>query len=107
MIHKIEGKSDGLNDAQESPAVDIISALKQKGANLLVADPHIQQFELDGEKVYTHSLSTTDFEQSDLVLITTNHTNFNYEQIGQSAQMIFDTLNVKDQLGNPPVSLTG
>lgn len=82
-----------IDDVRESPSLDIISLLKNEGANISVVDPFVKSIRLNGEVIETVSLTEELLENMDLSLLTTDHTDFDYELIGKKSKTIFDTRN--------------
>lgn len=82
-----------VDDIRESPALDIIGLLRQKGAEVDYHDPYIPKITHDDwflESVpdFIEVASTVD-----CVVIVTNHTTYDYPQILEKAQLIIDTRN--------------
>ncbi|MEJ5240786.1 MAG: nucleotide sugar dehydrogenase [Anaerolineales bacterium] len=95
-----------VDDIRESPALDVIGLLHQKGAQVSYHDPYIPHLEThDG----LHLESVPDLlqavRQADAVVIITNHKVYDYPAILEAAQFIFDTRNALGSLGksNPKV----
>jgi UDP-N-acetyl-D-glucosamine dehydrogenase len=83
-----------IDDVRESPALQVLDLLEKAGSNYTVVDSFVKQFKLCGEIVEPRkSFSSQDLEEADLVLITTNHTDFDYELLAKSEALIFDTRN--------------
>jgi len=91
-----------IDDARESPSVRIYELLTQKGANIEVVDPFVKQFWTrehdftygnDGPSIKTVALTDERLQQADIVIITTDHTDFPYANIVEHAKMVFDTRN--------------
>lgn len=81
-----------ISDIRESPALDIISLLLKKGAEVCFSDPYIKQLEVE-EKIMQCYPITEDISVFDLVAIITDHSVFNYEEIVTRAQFVLDTRN--------------
>ncbi|MBP1915428.1 UDP-N-acetyl-D-glucosamine dehydrogenase [Lederbergia galactosidilyticus] len=97
-----------IDDYRESPVLPILERLDASGAQWNVVDPYVKQFKLNGKINYT--AENTDPEllrNADLVLIATDHSEFRYNEILNSASAIFDTRNVfeKDASHNNVFSL--
>lgn len=93
LVLGVAYKAD-IGDVRESPAVDIISALRHKGAEVTVYDPHVKDLTIGGEAVPLQAQPDDDALQSaDAVLILTNHAAFDYARIGEHADIIVDTRN--------------
>ena len=82
-----------VDDIRESPALDIIGLLRQKGAEVDYHDPYIPKITHDDWFLE----SVPDFIEfastADCVVIVTNHTIYDYPQILEKAQLIIDTRN--------------
>ena len=84
-----------IDDYRESPAIRVIEELKKVGADIKYYDPYISKFKdgeltIEGEKELTKGL----LESSDIVIITTAHTNVDYKFVCDNAKVVFDTKNV-------------
>ena len=84
-----------IDDYRESPAIRVIEELLKVGANVKYYDPWVSSFKqgslsMNSEKKLTEKL----IKSSDLVMITTAHTNVDYNLVSKNAKAIFDTKNV-------------
>jgi UDP-N-acetyl-D-glucosamine dehydrogenase len=104
LILGIAYKPD-IDDLRESPALDVIHLLQEKGADVVYHDPFIPQ--LDHENLLMDSVSDlmAEAEQADCVAIITNHSNYDYPKILEAARLMVDTRNALGKLGkdNPKV----
>ena len=83
-----------IDDYRESPVIPILEQLDKYGADWKVVDPHVKSFNLNQNEYNVYEKPTEEMLQSaDLVLITTNHSDFNYKKIADNAKLIFDTRN--------------
>ncbi|SDN02613.1 UDP-N-acetyl-D-glucosamine dehydrogenase [Fictibacillus solisalsi] len=82
-----------IEDMRESPVIPILEKLDTAGARFTVVDPHVKTFRYMGGIVETHELSKEVLENADLVLLTTDHSAFDYELIAQHSPVLFDTRN--------------
>jgi UDP-N-acetyl-D-glucosamine dehydrogenase len=80
-----------IEDVRESPALDIMLLLKQRGAHITFSDPHVPALQLDGIDLRSCDLHTV--ASADCVVITTDHSAFEYPTIAQQAKLIVDTRN--------------
>ncbi len=89
-----------IDDYRESPALRVIEILKREKADVDFYDPWIMEYKYKGQTYKGLSGITPEIISSyDLVMITTAHTNVDYEMIQKNAEMIFDTKNVmKDMI---------
>ncbi len=83
-----------IDDCRESPAIRVIEELQKKGANVSYYDPWVKSF-CHGKLAMTsvEELSAEVLENADIVIITTAHTNVDYEFIQKHSKVIFDTKN--------------
>lgn len=83
-----------IDDYRESPAIRVINELEKVGANVVFYDPWVLEYHdhkdiRRGEAELTANL----LQNSDLIMITTAHTNIDYSFVQQNAKFIFDTKN--------------
>lgn len=93
LVLGIAYKKD-IDDYRESPVLKIIEKLNKAGAEWNIVDPHVREFTLNGEKLQTYDLSEVELAQADIVLITTDHSDFDYQYIENMSNTILDTRNV-------------
>ncbi len=84
-----------VDDVRESPALDIISLLRQKGADVSYCDPHVPEIGLENDvrmpsQVYSAGL----LKNADCVVIATDHTAFDWREIAAYSRVIVDTRHV-------------
>lgn len=82
-----------IDDYRESPVLPLLDKLIKAGAEWRVVDPFIKEFRLNGEIYETCEMTQENIQEADLVLIGTNHSYFNYEEILEKANFVFDTRN--------------
>lgn len=83
-----------IDDYRESPVLPILEKLEDDGADWTVVDPYVKEFKFRNERMVPIENITADLLQSaDLVVIATNHTDFDYDEILDSSKVIFDTRN--------------
>ncbi|WP_257350248.1 nucleotide sugar dehydrogenase [Pseudalkalibacillus decolorationis] len=90
-----------IDDVRESPVLDILEQLKEQGADFVVVDPHVKSFKLGEEVVEPVGLSNDVLKEADLVLLTTDHSEFDYELISEVSPVIFDTRNALKDYKKP------
>jgi UDP-N-acetyl-D-glucosamine dehydrogenase len=94
-----------VDDLRESPALDVIGLLHQKGAEVNYHDPYIPSLTEDSIQLDSVADLTKTLKSSDCVVIITNHSQYNYEEILEFAPCIVDTRNALGKAGrsNPKV----
>ncbi|MBO1511772.1 nucleotide sugar dehydrogenase [Metabacillus bambusae] len=96
LILGVAYKKD-IDDVRESPVLEILKDLDKTGANWKVVDPFVPEFKHNKQKVKTYDLTEELIEAADLVLLTTDHSDFNYELLAKKSKVIFDTRNAMKQ----------
>lgn len=83
-----------VDDMRESPSVQIMEILEQKGAQVAYSDPHVPVF----PKMREHHFDLSSVEVSeqtlkdyDAVVLATDHDRFDYELIKSKAKLIIDS----------------
>lgn len=88
-----------IDDYRESPAFKVIELLEKNGADLIVNDPYCPISKYKG-KIYNSVEWTEVIDDSDIVVITTNHSCYDYESIVSRAKVIYDTRNATKNVIN-------
>jgi UDP-N-acetyl-D-glucosamine dehydrogenase len=88
-----------IDDLRESPALDVIHLLKEKGAEVSYHDPYIPH--LDHDNIVLDSVPDlmAAVAEADCVAIITNHSDYDYAAILNAAQLIVDTRNALGKAG--------
>ncbi len=92
LILGVAYKKD-VGDMRESPALDVIELLAQKGAAVTFHDPHVREFTVGGTIYKNTDLTDEAISAADLVVILTDHSAIDYERLVASAHRVFDTRN--------------
>ncbi len=83
-----------IDDVRESPALDIIELLHQKGADVGYHDPFVPEFAHNGH-IYRSKTSLIDaLEIADCVVIVTDHSVYDWSQLSRLTRSVVDTRNV-------------
>jgi UDP-N-acetyl-D-glucosamine dehydrogenase len=96
LVLGIAYKKD-VDDLRESPALKIMDLLMQEGAEVSYNDPHIPR--CAGMRHYPHfdmvsePLTERVLQASDLVLLVTDHSAYDYAWLASQARLIIDTRN--------------
>ncbi len=95
-----------IDDWRESPAIEVMKLLQAQGATLTYYDRYVPQIIL-GEQSMTSELDlVAAVANSDLVLITTEHTNVDYQLAIDHAKAILDTRGITRKLADPEHKVT-
>jgi len=85
-----------VDDVRESPSLELIKLLKEKGAKVDYNDPHVPRTHKMREydlKMTSKKLSAAMLAKYDAVLISTDHTSYDYQFIVDNARLVIDTRN--------------
>jgi UDP-N-acetyl-D-glucosamine dehydrogenase len=93
-----------IDDLRESPSLTIIELLQKRGANVEYNDPF---FPTVGQgRKYALNMKSTPLDQIpefDCVIITTDHSQYDYESIVQQASLVVDTRNATRGIDSPKI----
>ncbi len=82
-----------VSDIRESPALDIIEILGEKGAKVSYYDPFVDHLQTDSLDLKSITLNEKNLTASHCVVIVTHHSDCDYEWIVKHARCIVDTRN--------------
>jgi UDP-N-acetyl-D-glucosamine dehydrogenase len=86
-----------IDDIRESPAIKIMDLLKYKGAKIDYHDPFVNEF----RNLRSIDLTTKNIQKYDSLIITTDHSEIDYEMIGKHASLVVDTRNIMSSVKKP------
>ena len=93
LILGVSYKKD-IGDTRESAAIDIIPNLQKKGAKVDYFDSYVKNFEVQGKNLKSIKYKSNILKNYDCVLILTDHSGFNYDELAKKAKLVVDTRNV-------------
>lgn len=85
-----------IDDLRESPSIELIETLREKGAKVDYNDPYIPQTHKQRKhdlQMKSVKLTPARIAKYDVVLIATDHSDYDYDFIVENAQMVVDTRN--------------
>jgi UDP-N-acetyl-D-glucosamine dehydrogenase len=88
-----------IDDLRESPAIDVIRLLQQKGARVSYHDPYIPRIKEEDWEIESVADMMLAVDHADCVVIVTNHKAYDYAEIMKRAKLIVDTRNALGSLG--------
>jgi len=80
-------------DLRESPALEVIRLLRERGASVRVADPHTGPFRIGGEEFRPVPCTPRELKASDAVVIITDHSAFDWRSVVRHSRLVLDTRN--------------
>jgi len=88
LVLGVAYKSD-VSDARESPALDVMRLLRERGGKVAYNDPYVPQM----EGLKSIRLTRSSLRNADCVVITTAHSDYDYKQIVENARLVIDSRN--------------
>ena len=85
-----------IADTRESPAVKLIALLENAGADVAYHDPHVPSFEQNGLTMSSSPLEPAGY---DCVVVVTNHSGIDYDQLVEDAVLVVDLRNATGSNG--------
>jgi UDP-N-acetyl-D-glucosamine dehydrogenase len=83
-----------IDDVRESPALDVIRLLEQRGARVSYHDPHVAVLKEEGISLASVPLTAETLKHADCVIIVTDHAAVDYPLIARHARATVDTRHV-------------
>jgi UDP-N-acetyl-D-glucosamine dehydrogenase len=93
LILGVAYKKD-IDDVRESPALDIIALLQEKGAAIHYHDPYVPEFTYAGLYLRSETDLDSALQEADCVVIATDHTQYQWEKVAELAALLVDTRHV-------------
>ena len=88
-----------IDDMRESPTLKVLELLEKNGAEVMMNDPYIPRFKHKNIE-YVSVDWEKEIDDADIVLITTDHSCYDYEAIVERAQLLYDTRNATKDVKN-------
>ncbi|MBN2001094.1 nucleotide sugar dehydrogenase [candidate division KSB1 bacterium] len=84
-----------IDDTRESPALKVMHFLQERGVkDIIYNDPFVPKVENNGMTLYSQDLTEKTLKSADVVVITTDHTEYDAEFILEHAKSVVDTRNL-------------
>lgn len=96
-----------IDDLRESPALKVAQALLKWGAHIVYHDPHIPRCRIADKEYSSVPLTPQVLQESDIVIIATDHSNVDYKSVVQHAPLIYDTRNALKGFSAPHIVRLG
>lgn len=90
-----------IDDLRESPALDIIRLLQERGANVSYHDPHVPDLSHESIDLRTVDLTDDVLKAADCVVIVTNHKVIDWQQVADHSGLVIDCRNALKEIENP------
>ena len=83
-----------VSDIRESPSLDIMHLLEEKGALVEYHDPHVPSFAADGMRKSCVDDLDAALSAADCVVVATDHSAYNWQEIARQSRLVVDTRRV-------------
>ncbi len=83
-----------IADVRESPALDVIRLLEDRGAHVEFHDPYVAEFKEERHTRKGVELSDEMLQWADAVVVITDHQQVDYQRVADIATLVVDTRNV-------------
>ncbi len=80
-----------VDDVRESPALDIIELLRQKGADVRYHDPYVPAISHNDYNLAAETDLSAALAAADCVVVVTDHSTYDWPAIARQARLIVDT----------------
>jgi UDP-N-acetyl-D-glucosamine dehydrogenase len=88
-----------VGDTRESPAIDVIGLLREKGAQVSYYDPYVPALEHDDWVLHSVPDLNAAARKADCVIIITDHACIDYQALAEAATFVFDSRNAMGAAG--------
>ena len=92
LVLGVAYKAD-IDDTRESPSLDIMETLRERGAKIEYSDPYVPTLQFAGKKLKSLSLTPAQLRRFDCVVIATAHKSFSYGPVVRFSRAVVDTRN--------------
>ena len=82
-----------VSDIRESPSIDIMTLLNEENIKFQYNDPMVKSIEIEGQIFKSQNIDSELLKNTDLAIISTDHSIYNWEYITNNLKYIFDTRN--------------
>lgn len=95
-----------VNDVRESPALNVLKLLWEKGAHLSYTDPFVPEIRQEGMELVSEPIRKVLERGVDCVVVLTHHTGIDYSAVARWAPLVVDTRNaMQDFIGGNIIRL--
>ena len=87
-----------IDDMRESPALDVMRLLEERGADVVYHDPHVPMFREEGHEMHGVPLTDALLGAVDAAVVITDHTSVDYQRVVDQCALVVDARNVTSKL---------
>ena len=92
-----------VNDIRESPALEVLQKLLEKGALVSYSDPYVPEIVLGNQSLHSVELTPTVLQSTDCSVVLTDHSTFDYAMIVAHSHLIVDSRNALKDFSAPHI----
>ena len=93
------------NDIRESPALQVLEGLHEKGAIIHFSDPYVPVITIGDKTIKSMELSIETLQSMDCVVVLTDHSTVDYSRVSELSPLVVDTRNALREFSAPGVVL--
>jgi UDP-N-acetyl-D-glucosamine dehydrogenase len=87
-----------IDDMRESPALDVMRLLEERGALVEYHDPFVPSFREDGHSKHGVPLTEELLARTDAVVVVTDHSGVDYQFVADHARLVVDSRNTMSRV---------
>jgi UDP-N-acetyl-D-glucosamine dehydrogenase len=95
-----------IDDLRESPSLDVIHLLQERGAAVTYHDPYVPNLKHEGLAMESIKLTSDALKAADCVVIVTDHSSYDWKMIAGTASVIVDSRNALKNVKSPKAKIT-
>ena len=103
LILGVAYKAD-IDDTRESPSIDIMETLRERGARIEYSDPYVPTLQFGGKRLRSLPLTPARLRRFDCVVIATAHKAFPYAAVLRHSKAVVDTRNALRGKRSPKIA---
>ena len=93
LVLGVAYKAD-IDDTRESPSLDIMETLRERGARIEYSDPYVPTLRFAGKRLNSVTLTPAQLRRFDCVIVATAHKNVPYATVLRHSKIVVDSRNV-------------
>lgn len=90
-----------IDDLRESPAIDVIQLLAERGAEVVYHDPYVPNMHEEKLEMESTDLTAELLNEMDCVTVVTDHTVIDWSMVAEQSKLIVDSRNALKTIKNP------
>jgi len=90
-----------VGDFRESPALEIIEMLHERGAHVSYCDPYVPGLSIGEHELRNEELTAELLRSADSVVVLTHHRDFDYDLVVRESRQVIDTRNATRPFARP------